>query len=98
MRKTERLIFGSVFTWHWYSPMSLSCKCLSMMVMMVVMMMMVMVMVMMMVMVMVEIEPHQLTPQQNSPEDSDDNEATTIERFLTRNKKQNSIYCICVYS
>ena len=51
-------------------------------------MVMVMVMVMMMVMVMVEIEPHQLTPQQNSPEDSDDNEATTIERFLTRNKKQ----------
>ena len=23
-RKTERLIFGSVFTWHWYSPISLS--------------------------------------------------------------------------
>ena len=23
-RKTDRLIFGSVFTWHWYSPMSLS--------------------------------------------------------------------------
>ena len=58
------------------------------MMMMVMVMVMVVVMVMVMVMVMVEIEPHQLTPQQNSPEDSDDNEATTIERFLTRNKKQ----------
>ena len=23
-RKTERLIFSSVFTWHWYFPISLS--------------------------------------------------------------------------
>ena len=61
-----------------------------------VMMVMVMVMVTMMVMVMVEIEPHQRAPQQNSPDESDDNEATTIERFLTRNKKQKIFYCICI--
>ena len=53
-------------------------------------------MVMMMVKVMIEIEPHQFTPQQTHLLIQKTMKATTIERFLTRNKKQKIFYCICI--